>query len=666
MLREGPTARRGDIQGLRAVAVVIVVLYHADAGFGGGFVGVDVFFVISGYVIARSLLTELNSTGSIDLKRFYLRRVRRLLPALAIMLGAVLVAASYLSPIGGQRSTAITGVAAALFNANHYLATLKAGYFDVALESNALLHTWSLSIEEQFYFVFPALLLVGWRLRLPGRRITSPIGGLWTILGTAAAASLGLTLFLVYLSGRGSSDAFYLAPARAWEFIAGAVIALAATRLQRIAPLPGAVLTFSGAGLVLWATFSFDADTVFPGLAVMLPVAGSVLLIAGGEVAPTTPITRLLAWRPLRYIGDLSYSWYLWHWPAIVFARAWFPTFESAALFGAAASLAPAILSYHFVEESFRHEPSVTTRQTLRLASASITLPLIASIAVLVSMAAVQQRDHLEPFDRHGDFLLGCDSRVPLGQRGESECETRLDGAIGTAVLIGDSQAGQLTEGFLDAFGAHEYSTTLATSSNCPFVDLIVVDGTDGSEACHDFVTGTVAALVEAPPDVVVLATDTKRYLDRHPRLIDPATGEMVTETADAWEAAFLRVVEPLADAGIEVILVHPIPRYGSWDPRGCAVAIWEWAPKRCQPEQSVVAARAATKAALLIEARVVATAEVIAIDPFPLLCDEGRCRTRDADGWIMRDYGHISVAKSLEFAAVFEDTIAGIVIDAS
>lgn len=666
MLREGSAAKRGDIQGLRAVAVVIVVLYHADAGFSGGFVGVDVFFVISGYVIARSLLNELNTTGSIDLRRFYLRRVRRLLPALAIMLGAVLIAASYLSPIGGQRATATTGVAAALFNANHYLATLKAGYFDIALESNALLHTWSLSVEEQFYFVFPALLLVGWRLRLPGRRMISPINGLWTILGATAAASLGLALFLVYLSGRGSGEAFYLAPARAWEFIAGAVIALAAARLPRIGALPGALLTLGGAALVLWATFGFDADTVFPGLPVMIPVAGSVLLIAGGEVAPTTPITRLLSWRPLQYVGDLSYSWYLWHWPAIVFARAWFPSAESAALLGAALSIAPAILSYHFVEEAFRHEPRVPTRQTVRLAGASIALPIIASVAVVVSMTAVQQRDHLEPFDSHADALLGCDSRVPLGQRGESACETLLDAEVGTAVLIGDSQAGQLSGGFLSAFGDQGYSTTLATSSNCPFVDLIVVDGTDGPKACHDYVTGTVAALVETPPDIVVLATDTKRYLDRDPDLIHPANGETVTDKAAAWEAGFLRVIEPLAEAGIEVILVHPIPRYGNWDPRVCAVAIWEWAPERCQPDQSVQAARSATESALLIEANVVAATDITAIDPFPLLCDEARCRTRGADGWIMRDYGHITVAKSLEFAAVFEDAIASLVVDAS
>ena len=153
--------RRGDIQGLRALAVLAVVAYHAGSGFSGGYVGVDVFFVISGYVITRMMLSELRGTGRLDLGRFYLRRVRRLLPALSLVLAAVLLLSVAFTALGAQAVTARTGAAAALVNANHYLALfgLDAGYFAIGSKSNPLLHTWSLSVEEQFYLVFPLLIL---------------------------------------------------------------------------------------------------------------------------------------------------------------------------------------------------------------------------------------------------------------------------------------------------------------------------------------------------------------------------------------------------------------------------------------------------------------------------------------------------------------------------
>jgi peptidoglycan/LPS O-acetylase OafA/YrhL len=198
----GSAGRRGDIQGLRAVAVLLVVIYHADLGLSGGFVGVDVFFVISGYVITRMLTTELGRTNRVSLGRFYLRRIRRLLPALGLMLTVVMLASSLLSPIGGQQITARTGAAAALFNANTYLIRFGgAGYFDVDANVNALLHTWSLAVEEQFYFVFPATLFAAWAL---GRRVTR--------LGTGATVAVslglisGLSFFLSWMLTAGRSS----------------------------------------------------------------------------------------------------------------------------------------------------------------------------------------------------------------------------------------------------------------------------------------------------------------------------------------------------------------------------------------------------------------------------------------------------------------------------
>lgn len=218
--------------------MVLVVIYHSGIGLPGGYIGVDVFFVISGYVITRMLTAELASSGKLDLKRFYLRRIRRLLPALGLMLSVVMVASVLLGSIGGQQVTARTGAAAALFNANTYLARFgQGGYFDVSADVNALLHTWSLAVEEQFYLVFPALVFAAW---LVGRRMPR--------LGSARATTVTLAVITVssfVLSWAFTNDyvsvfqvdaiedlakeiAFYSAPTRAWQFAVGGLLVFVA------------------------------------------------------------------------------------------------------------------------------------------------------------------------------------------------------------------------------------------------------------------------------------------------------------------------------------------------------------------------------------------------------------------------------------------------------
>ena len=382
--------RRGDVQGLRALAVVLVVVYHTGAALPGGFVGVDVFFVISGYVITRILLREFEQTDRISFRSFYLRRIRRIMPPLALMLTVVMLLGVFLAPIGGQRVTAKTGVAAALLNANTFLARYGAGgYFDVDASLNALLHTWSLSVEEQFYLFFPALLALAW---WGGRRIGRLNGprAVAVMLVSVGVVSFGLSWMLsTGHSGPLSLDdltgpvAFYSSPTRTWEFVAGGLLVVG-SRLVRRTPHAGAVpLGVAGLMLVLYASFTFDDLTPFPGTAALVPVIGTMLLIAAGDIRASNAFTRGLSWRPVQRVGDMSYSWYLWHWPVIVFASALFPgRGVGVAVAAAIVSIGPAVLSYRFVENPIRFTPHPRVKRTLVLASGCIVIPLVAGLVL--------------------------------------------------------------------------------------------------------------------------------------------------------------------------------------------------------------------------------------------------------------------------------------------
>lgn len=320
------TSYRRDIQGLRGLAVVLVVAYHANLPLTGGFIGVDVFFVVSGFVIAAMLMREFASTGRISLGRFYRRRVRRLLPALGVMIGVVAVLSIVLlGPLGQQQLAVNTGIAASAFVGNIYLGNASGGYFDLQGETNPFLHTWSLSVEEQFYLVLPVVLWGLWRIASRGR--TDQLGAWPVVVPVAVLAGLSALLVLSpwILLGQGpmagSSAAFFSSITRGWEFGAGVVLALLAHRLPAMPAVAGKVLVVGGATLVIVGAITISETTPFPGPATLLPVAGATAMIAGGSVTSRSLVGYVLSAPPLVRIGDLSYSWYLWHWPLVVLPR---------------------------------------------------------------------------------------------------------------------------------------------------------------------------------------------------------------------------------------------------------------------------------------------------------------------------------------------------------
>lgn len=356
---------RPEIDGLRAIAVAAVILFHAGfALFSGGFVGVDVFFVISGFLITSIIVEDLK-TGRFSLLRFYERRARRILPALFTVMAACVPFAYMLLSPDDLKDFAQSLAAICLF-ASNVLFWSESGYFDTQAELKPLLHTWSLAVEEQFYVVFPLLLLAAWRL---GR------GVLLALIGAIAVASLFTSVDEVR---NFPSAAFYLLPSRSWQLLVGALASFFADRWQAADVRPPAVrlageaVGWGGMAMIVLALFLFDERTPFPGLNAALPTLGTTLVLLGAS--DRTSVGRMLAWRPLVGLGLISYSAYLWHQPLFAFTKhallAELPT--DLAIVLCAVTIVLACLSWRYIEQPFRDRSLISRGAVFALSAAGM------------------------------------------------------------------------------------------------------------------------------------------------------------------------------------------------------------------------------------------------------------------------------------------------------
>lgn len=350
---------RREIDGLRAIAVLAVIFFHARFPlFSGGFVGVDVFFVISGYLITSILLADLQS-GRFSLVGFYERRARRILPALFCVLAVTsAVAPFFLLPKElADFSESVTHVVVFLSNVYFYNNT---GYFDTAAELVPLLHTWSLAVEEQYYIVFPLLLALLWRRRT----------FIFPVFLAVAVASLAYSENKV---GTNVDAAFFLTPSRIWELLVGAIVASHGHRL-RLSLASAQAGSLAGAGLVLYSIFFFDDNTPFPGVHALAPVIGTALIIQCAS--PVTWVGRALGTAPLVGVGLISYSAYLWHQPLFAFARQESISEPSVGVFAAltVATLGIAYLSWRFVEQPFRDKRRISQRKIFAFSGTGMSL----------------------------------------------------------------------------------------------------------------------------------------------------------------------------------------------------------------------------------------------------------------------------------------------------
>ncbi len=346
---EGPEPRkfRPDIEGMRAFAVLAVVFYHADLGVRGGFIGVDVFFVISGFLITRQLVESVGKQGIRALPTFYTRRIRRLLPAGATVVIATIVAARIWAPALQVRSITIDGIFTTFYGLNYRLAIEGTQYLHQTDSVSPLQHFWSLGVEEQFYVVWPILIvLVAWI----GRRYRNIL--LFVVLAAGAALSYH---YSIVVTGQSSSWAYFSLHTRAWELALGGLVAIGCRPLARLPRRLAGLGAWIGLGTVVASAFMFSDSTKYPGSLAAVPVVGAALLIACG-CGPRLKVERVLGEPMLQCIGRISYSWYLWHWPMLIMAPliVGHPLTWPARLFVIWLSFVVAIMSYFMIENPFR------------------------------------------------------------------------------------------------------------------------------------------------------------------------------------------------------------------------------------------------------------------------------------------------------------------------
>lgn len=563
---------RADIDGLRAVSVIAVVLYHAGLPlFGGGYVGVDVFFVISGFLITSLILHEQES-GTFSLTGFYHRRIRRILPALFAMMSACAVAGWFLlAP--SDYSELGKSIASATLSFSNVQFWNDAGYFDTPAAEKPLLHTWSLGVEEQFYLVFPLYLIVVARHRPRGRL---PLTALLCLLSLAIGAVGAF---------RDPHAAFYLPHARLWELLIGGLLAMKALpALTRPAARGGAALL--GLALIAGAVLMYSDSTTFPGLAALAPTLGAALVIWSGMDGASI-VSRVLAARPLVFVGKISYSLYLWHFPLLAFGLylglGELGPAETAGLLALAFVLS--LLSWKFIEQPARQMGATLPWRQIATAAAGGALVLSSMGQIVLAAGGFPARMNddtsrliagqpLRNPDRHACFAV---SEARIG-RGDS-CAVgnpALPGAAPTFVLWGDSHAETLRGALGSAAAIAGQSGIFVGESACP--PLIGVMRPQRSE-CREVNEAAFRMILESPSvETVVLAARWAWWAEglsyKRERGM-PVTLAMVAAPSGyssgnhaALATGLEDTIAALLSAGKRVWLVGPVPEFGYDVPR--------------------------------------------------------------------------------------------------
>ncbi|WP_231422775.1 acyltransferase family protein [Pseudomonas sp. Leaf59] len=642
-------AYRRDIDGLRAIAVLAVVLFHFGVpGVTGGFVGVDVFFVISGFLITSIIWRE-RQAGRFSFVEFWARRARRILPALFVMIVATLVAGWFLLAPKDYEELGRAAHYQVIFTSNLLFAR-QHGYFEAASDIKPLLHTWSLAVEEQFYILFPLLLtllssrLKHWRLALFG----------------VLLVSFGMSVWAVEHEPQ---KAFFLLHLRAWELLAGAMLAVLPAREWRASPALAQWVSLGAMGLILIAVFGFDSQTAFPGAAALLPVLGVVGLIwANGQ--QYTWVGRLLSSKVMVGLGLISYSWYLWHWPVFVYANYAAVDGLSATELGALMllSLVLGYLSWRFVETPFREKRLLATRKSILVAAAVGILSIgLTGVALRkadgVPSRLSEQALRYAQAKKWSPELMACmaDKDTPDERL---FCHFGPKNPAVSALVWGDSHATALIPAL--EIGAKKHDISLMEAS---FAGCVPLDGLENIARCAHFNRRVEKAMSERPISDVVLAARWSLYLygqmsgDKEHALKDPSTGQYVRAVAEQRFADGMRArIKGLRAAGHRVWLVKEVPLQEIIVPyRLSRLAMMHRPVDR---EGLPIAKHLAREAfiANLFDELAAADSGVRVLDPAPQLCGtDGLCRVELNGRALYTDDNHLSDVGARHIEAFLE-----------
>ncbi|GAB3584001.1 SGNH hydrolase domain-containing protein [Leifsonia lichenia] len=661
-------ARRGDIQGLRAVAVVLVVVYHAFPGVvRGGFVGVDVFFVISGFLITGLLLREFDATGSIRLGQFYARRMRRLLPAaLTVTLVTLIAAAMVYGPL---RFVQVLRDAAwaTLSLANINFGMDPDGYFATTSPS-PFLHFWSLSVEEQYYLLWPVLLI--------GASLIWKRRGALTLLVVVLLGSLATS---VVLTSSGSPMAYYSLATRAWELAIGGALAWftrprpaltieGAERDGRLANMPQwvrATLLLVGGAAILASALRFSVVTPFPGWAALVPTVGAALVIASGS-GGRAPLPWLLGNQVSRYVGDISYSLYLWHWPVLVIGMVVFGDEVVIRVALVALAFLLAAGSYRFIEQGYgRIRRTARARAVVAtgLAAALVLSAGAAGIAAAIPLdsgRAAPVAPRAVSFDSGPGFLP---TGVPSNARPSIEdlegdlapvftngcyaatlqvCSGGDPDGVKTVVLAGDSHAGMWWPAFDAAAKQKGWRLYIVGKNGCPIVDVRISAGAtaDAWPECDRWQAEAMDAVTSLHPDLIVVDNYAAGYRDKV---------SLRDNFAEQWEPAAISTLTELGKAA-PVVVFGPEPVLPS-------------APGDCLPEHvfdvsacAMPREKAVSADLQKLSSRIAVAAGATLIDPTTLLCTATVCPVISYNLIMYRDPNH--------FTATFSEHLAPAVAD--
>ena len=668
---EAGSKHRPEIQGLRAIAVLIVLLFHVwPSLLPGGYVGVDVFFVISGYLITGLLLREQVRTGSIDLVRFYGRRVKRLLPAASLVMLAVALGAS-LFPRMHWGTIADDIIGSALYVQNWVLASRAVDYLASEETASPLQHFWSLSIEEQYYVFWPMLLLlVGWLVQ---RRNGALLAVVTTMLLMVVGASLAYSMWITKLN---PGLAYFATTTRAWELALGGLLA-AWTGWRNWPEFARAIAACAGVAMIAAAALRFGAETAFPGHAALLPTVGSALVLASGSTSYRWSFYRVLRIAPMQLIGDLSYSLYLWHWPLIAAYHSAYGEGEISLAHGAgllAASFLLAWASKRWVEDYFRApEFAAQTRWRPIAIAATSMLVIVCAGGVIAFIAAFGKPTVVRAIAASdvypGALALGGASvpvnvaYVPSNEQARNdladayaancispsvgrdlrECRYGPPEATFDVIAVGDSHMVQWLPALQKIAQKNDWNLLALTKTGCAFA--VLDEGamtSEGMKSCAEWNRKVAARILAEKPNLLVVAQSIGALAEIAK---DPDRGrrEVERRMANAWRNVSM--------PGMRIVVIKETPRLG-WDAVECLsrpsadIAACAQARAKAVPAYSAVSAAAA------------AFGDAILIDLTDAVCAADVCEPVIGNVMVWRDKHHLTATYARSAAPIFADEL--------